>query len=175
MHTRQSNNLSLLDTNLSRDSSLMSDGCQVTKVIFWAKRMTCCPVPEPSSKANSCLWDWSSNTSSSTEHSPSQFLSACGDSSMVWGREIEKICHPFILSCLLSIVFFSLTGCLLPSRVLVERHWRVNGILLEDGHGGWLQQQMGAEITWLRGFHMCYSPVSNTGKKQVVQSTSRNR
>lgn len=129
----------------------MSDGCQVTKGIFWAKRMTCCPVPEPSSKANSCRWDCSSSTSSSTAHRSSQFLSAWGDSSMVWRRWEEGRVNPS--SCYYSpnIDFFLSEE---PSYL----HWcRFSSILVEAGSGGWPWQQMGAEITWLRGFPLCSS------------------
>lgn len=67
-------------------SSLMSDGCHVTKGISWAKCTTCCPVPDPNSRPNSSRWDWSSRSSQSTDSKPSWLRSAAGESSMIWKR-----------------------------------------------------------------------------------------
>lgn len=135
-------------SNLSLDASSISDGCQVTKGIFWANRMTCCPVPEPSSKANSCRWDWSSSTSSSTEQRLSQFLSAWGDSSMVWrnwGGALRFLCKStanYSDLCQWIRLAFTFDG---------------SGTLVNSGPGGCLKEQMGAQITWLRGFNLCSS------------------
>ncbi len=68
---------------LFRASSLMSDGCHVTKGISWAKCTTCCPVPDPNSRPSSSWWDWSSSSSHSTDSKPSWLRSAAGESSMI--------------------------------------------------------------------------------------------
>lgn len=102
----------------------MSDGCQVTKGSFCANRMTCCPVPEPISKANNCLWDWSSSTSSSTSQIPSQFLSACGVSSMIWKKD-RTTGQIFMSNVLISYT----KGYILPSLVVgfqsLSKKWHI--------------------------------------------------